>query len=70
MGILGDLLEEGGGYLGRLAGKGIGKLLPFRRGTKKVKPVLMKRGGKVGKRPTTKGPSMDAYMKRLRMMRK
>ncbi len=66
MGILGDLLEEGGGYLGRLAGKGIGKLLPFRRGTKKVKPILMKRGGHLKKGSA----AAKAYMAKIRAMKK
>lgn len=42
---------------------------------KKVKkraesPEPMRKGGKAGKRPTKKGPSMDAYMRKLRQMRK
>jgi hypothetical protein len=66
MGFLGDILEEGGSWLGRQAGKGIGKLLPFKRGTKKVKPVLMRRGGHLKKGSA----AAKAYMAKIRAMKK
>ena len=69
MGFLDSALEEGGGWLGRQAGKALGKILPFKRGTKKT-AVAMKRGGKAKPAHMVKGSkAAKAHMAKLRAMR-